>query len=197
MAQRCKTCRHPDAEQINIAIARGQSANSIAKQYGLTVDGVRRHKISGHVPQAILDSFLPQHGLSDESLSQLRRDESAGILLSLSRQRRILLEVQDRAAKARNNEWIVKVANALHRNVELVARAVGEFAQHERAVHQHNSLSVVLSPDYLRLRTGLMEIGRAHPKARSAIVALLSELEGSVPHMDGMPQPKLLEGRAA
>jgi hypothetical protein len=196
MPQRCKTCAHSEREQIDIQLARGLSARSLAKQFGLSIEGVSRHKRNGHVPRAIIDAFPRQTALSDDGLAQLRRDESANVLLSLARQRRVLLEVQDRAAAKRDNEWIVKAANALHRNVELVARSIGEFAQHERAIHQANTLNVLLAPDYLKLRRGLLEALRPHPKARVAVAKVLAEIEGEEPHLDGYAAARQIEARA-
>jgi hypothetical protein len=100
------------------------------------------------------------------------------------------------APTQRDNEWIVKVAHALHRNVELVARSIGEFAQHERAIHQTNVLNVLMQPDYLKLRHGLLEALRPYPKARVAVVQVLAQIEGEPPHLDGVHPPKLIEARA-
>ena len=107
----------------------------------------------------------------------------------------MLLEVQDRAAAKKDNEWIVRAANALHRNVELVARSIGEFSQYERAINTTNVMNVMLQPDYLRLRAGLLEALRPHPKARMAVAQVLQELEGQAPHLDGYAV-KQLEARA-
>ncbi len=185
MGMRCKVCHHPDRERIDIAIARGAQGQAIAKQFSVPANSVSRHRRHGHVAQAIIDAFPKQTDLSNEALSQLRRDESANILLSLARQRRMLLEVQDRAAARHDKEWILRAAHALHRNIELVARSVGEFAQHERAISTTNVLNVMLQPDYIRLRVGLLEAVRPYPKAREAVARVLEELEGEPPHLDG------------
>jgi hypothetical protein len=153
-----------------------------------------RHKRGGHIPKAVIDAFPKQVLLSDDGLSQLRRDESAGILLGLARQRRLLLEVQDRAAAKRDNEWIIRAAHALHRNVELVARAVGEFAQHERAIQTTNVLNVMMLPDYVRLRSRLLEAVRPFREARMAVASALAEIEGEPAHFDGVHPAKLIEG---
>jgi len=97
----------------------------------------------------------------------------------------MLLVVQVRAAARHDKEWIVKAAHALHRNCELVARAIGEFAQHERQMNQTNVMNVMLMPSYLKLRAGLLEALRPHPKAWMAVAQVLQELEGEAPHLDG------------
>jgi hypothetical protein len=196
MPMRCKTCRHPEREKSDIDLARGFSGNSIASRFGLPQESVNRHRRNGHVPRAIADAFPRQTALSDDGLAQLRRDESANVLLGLARQRRVLLEVQDRAAARRDNEWIVRAAHGLHRNIELTARLIGEFAQHERAIHTTNVLNVLMQPDYVKLRCGLLEALRPYPKARVAVARVLAEIEGEEPHLDGYAAPKVLEARA-
>jgi hypothetical protein len=185
MGQRCKVCHHPEREKIDIALARGLSAAGAARQFELPVTSVMRHRKNRHIPQAIIEAFPKRVDLSDDGLSQLRRDESAGILLGLARQRRVLLEVQDRAAAKRDNEWILRAAHGLHRNIELAARAVGTFAEHERAVHTTNVLNVLMQPDYIKLRSRLLEAVRPFPAARQAVALALAEIEGEPAYLDG------------
>jgi DNA-binding transcriptional ArsR family regulator len=185
MPMRCKVCSHPEREKLDIALAQGVAMEPLARRYDLPPSSVRRHRNNGHIPAEIIDAFPRRADLSEEALVQLRRDESAGILLGLARQRRILLDVQDRAAAKKNNEWILKVANALHRNIELVARAVGEFAQHERAIQTTNVLGLMMAPDYIRLRSRLLEAVRPFPQARAAVAQALAEVEGEAAHLDG------------
>jgi hypothetical protein len=187
LSQRCKTCHHPERGQIDIALARGFNSKELAHRYGLPISSIQRHKRNGHIPPAVVDAF-PRHraDLSAEALAQLRCDESAGILLNLARQRRILLQAQDRAEARRDKEWIVRIANAIHRNVELTARAVGSFAEHERAIHQTTNLTVMMTPEYVHLRAGLIKALRPYPAARAAVGEVLAELEGQAVHFDGI-----------
>jgi hypothetical protein len=197
LSQRCRTCNHADRGQIDVALARGQRRTELSRRYGVPVSSIRRHMRNGHIPPAVVDAF-PRHraDLSAEALAQLRCDESAGILLNLARQRRILLQAQDRAEARRDKEWIVRIASALHRNIELTARAVGEFAQHERSLTEVTNLTVMMLPEYVRLRAGLIEALRPFPEARRAVGAVLAELEGAVPHFDGVKTSKVIEARA-
>jgi hypothetical protein len=135
----------------------------------------------------VLDAF-PKHrtDLSADTLAQLRCDESAGILLNLARQRRLLLEAQERAEAKRDKDWSLRCTHALHRNIELTARAVGEFAQHERSLTQVANLTVMMTPEYVRLRAGLIAALRPYPAARKAVGEVLTELEQSPVHFDGI-----------
>jgi hypothetical protein len=186
MTQRCKTCYHPERSAIDIALARGIPGRTIARQFGLPETSVSRHRRHGHVPAEIIAAFPRQTQLNDEALRQLRIDESAGILLSLARQRKLLLQAQERAVTKRDNEWLVRTASAIHRNVELVARACGTFAEHERAIHQTNQIAVMMTPEYVTLRAKLIAALRPFPAAREAVGGVLAELEQAPVHWDGI-----------
>jgi hypothetical protein len=187
MTARCKTCEHPSRAEIDVALARGYPGVEVAQRFGLPKTSIWRHKRNGHVPANVVAAF-PKHrsDLSVEALAQLRADESAGILLHLAQQRRLLLKAQDEAEAAGDREWSLRCTAALHRNIELTARAVGEFAQHERAINQTANLTVMMMPDYVKLRAGLIAALRPHPVARLAVGKVLAELEGEAPHIDGV-----------
>lgn len=187
MTQRCKTCDHPRRGEVDIEIARGLPATEIAKKHGLPRSSVMRHRRNGHVPPSVVAAF-PQHAadLSAEALRKLRADESSAVLLHLAEQRSRLLRLQDEAERKRWRPLVLQAANAIHRNIELVARAVGEFAQHERAVTQVAHLHVMMQPEYVQLRAGLIRALRPYPAARAAVGAVLAELEGRPVHFDGI-----------
>lgn len=46
---RCLVCRHPKVIEIDIALAKGQSVNSLAKQYGINREPLYKHKKKGHI----------------------------------------------------------------------------------------------------------------------------------------------------
>ena len=188
MTARCRTCEHPNRADIDVALARGFDCGTVAKRFGgINIWNLQRHKRNGHIPPSVIAAF-PKHrsDLSVEALHQLRCDESAGILLNLAQQRRLLLQAQDKAEAEGDREWSLRCTAAIHRNIELVARAVGEFAQHERAINQTANLTVMMTPDYVKLRAGLIAALRPHPAARLAVGKVLAELEGEPPHIDGI-----------
>ena len=155
MTARCRTCEHPNRADIDVALARGFNAARWLNGSAGNIRNVQRHTRNGHIPPSVIAAF-PKHrsDLSVEALAQLRADEIAGVLLNLAQQRRLLLKAQDAAEAKGDREWSIRCTAALHRNIELTARAVGEFAQHERAVNQTANLTVMMTPDYVKLRAG-------------------------------------------
>jgi hypothetical protein len=194
MTQRCKACEHPRRGEIDIEIARGVSGVEIARRYDLPRASVWRHRRNNHVPASVVAAF-PQHRteLSAEALAKLRAEESQGVLLNLALQRSKLLRVQEVAESRRRNDLVLAAARELHKNIELVARTIGEFAQHERTINQVAHLHVMMQPEYIALRTGLIRALRPHPEARRAVGAVLAELEQVPVHFDGVKTPKAIE----
>ena len=197
MGQRCRTCYHPERSAIDIELARGVDCAKIAKRFGLSDYSVRRHRNTGHVPASILNAF-PRHraDLSAEALTQLRADESAGVLLHLAQQRSTLLRLQDEAERKKWRPLMLQAARELHRNIELTGRTLGTFAEHERAVTQVQNLAILMSPEYVALRGDVIRALSPYPKARAAVAQVLAKVEGQAPHFTGSHPPKLIEAPA-
>jgi hypothetical protein len=68
------------------------------------------------------------------------------------------------------------LSNSIHRNIELVARYLGEMQAHST----QTTISVLLSPEYLQLRNALLRALAAFPEARHAVAATLHEVESGV-----------------
>jgi hypothetical protein len=205
MPARCKTCAHPRRADIDIELARGTSGLEVARRFDLPPSTVWRHKRYGHVPPSVVAAF-PQHRaeLSAEALAKLRAEESQGVLMNLALQRSRLLRLQERADAEGDGSMALAAARELHRNIELVARAIGEFAQHERSISQVAHLHVMMQPEYVQLRSGLIRALRPHPEARRAVGEVLAALEAAPVHFDGIqPVPpwlgnkRLPDGRMA
>ena len=56
MPQRCNTCDHPQRYEVEqLLVGSRTSYQSIADQYGLSKDALRRHVKSGHLTKALVD----------------------------------------------------------------------------------------------------------------------------------------------
>jgi hypothetical protein len=192
MGQRCRTCDHAERSAIDIELARGVACTVLAKRFGLSAEGLRHHKNNGHVPASILNAF-PRYraDLSVETLAQLRADESAGVLLHLAQQRSTLLRLQDECERKGWRPLMLAASKQLHANIELTARSLGTFAEHERSITQVANLQVLLSPEYVGLRGDLIRALSPYPKARQAVAGVLAKIEGSPPHFTGKHPPQI------
>lgn len=80
------------------------------------------------------------------------------------------------------------VASAqLHKNLSIAGQYLGEL------VSQHHttstSISLVLSPQYIELRTAILRALQAHPEARKAVAAAIQRMEAQAAQQP--PQPVL------
>ena len=194
MGQRCRTCDHPERSRwtssspgASNAKSRGSSASRSTACAATRIPATCRRRSSTRSPST--------GGLSAEALAQLRADESAGVLLHLAQQRR-LLRLQDEAESKKWRPLMVRAARELHRNVELTGRTLGKFAEHERAVTQVPHLQVLMSPEYVELRGGLIKAVAGAPEGAGGDGGGAGRLEGAAPHFTGAHPPKLIE-RAA
>lgn len=64
----------------------------------------------------------------------------------------------------------------MHKNIELVGRYLGLFAQH----HVNSQVNILISEDYLRLRQAMTLALRPFPEARRAVAAELHRLEDDI-----------------
>ncbi len=193
MGQRCRTCDHPRRSEIDIELARGVVCTAIAKRFDLPGSSVTRHKKTGHIPASVRDAFSQTAGqLSAEALAQIRAEESQGVLLNLARERSVLFKLQDECIRKGWRPLALAAADKLHRNIELTARALGTFAQHEEAVARVANFQILLQPAYVDLRSNLIAALRPYGKAREAVGEVLAQLEGEVPHFTGK-HPRQIE----
>jgi hypothetical protein len=80
---------------------------------------------------------------------------------------------QDAALDAGDGAKVAYIAGAIHRNLELVGKYLGEFAQHQI----QTSVSIVVSAEYLEFRAALMRALAPYPEARRAVAVALHATE--------------------
>ncbi len=161
MPRKCTVCEHPQAEEINTALLNGVSLRNIAERYSVSKTALHRHKES-HLPADLVkareareiakaDSLLDQViELRDKALSILAKAEQAGDL------RTALQGVRE--AKG---------------CLELLAKLQGELAQ-------EGTVNITISPQWLSLRTVILQALEPYPEARLKLAAALREVEANV-----------------
>jgi len=177
--------RHPERAAIEREIAIGRPCTAIARKYGLHKDAVPRYKAK--LP-AQLKAALAANALKPGvDLEQLRISESDHLLQNLGAQRARLLMMQDCAIEVGQGTVVAMLSAQIHRNLELVGKYLGEFIKHET----HTSISILITPEYLELRTALIQALAPFPEARRAVAAALHRLESKAAE-----PPREIEGTA-
>lgn len=156
MPRVCSVCRHPDRAAIDEAlVARRDSLRDIARQYGLKKDAVARHKAE----------HLPDH------LARAQEAEKVADADTLLEQMRALQEktlaILEAAKDPRTALSAVREARG---NLELLAELVGELA------HQP-TVNVLVSAEWVTVRSTLLDALLPFPEARTAASARLLALE--------------------
>jgi hypothetical protein len=162
---------HVDRARIERDLAIGRPLSRIAAKYKISIWAAHRHK-KRLPPQ--LKAALAGHLLRPgEDLEALRIEESEGILGNLAAQRARLLLAQDAALEMESFGLVAQLSSAIHRNIELVGKYLGEFASHS----VQTSISILIQPEYLDLRAALLRALQPFPEARQAVAATLHEVE--------------------
>ena len=65
---------------------------------------------------------------------------------------------------------VATLPHGIHRNLELVGKYLGEFAQHSVST----TISILVTPEYLDLRAALLRALAPYAEARRAVAATLT-----------------------
>jgi hypothetical protein len=155
---------HPDRARIEFDLARGVPVRTLAKKYGLSIHVLYRYR--AQIPPQLRAAHLGARLKAGADLDKLRIEESEGILQNLALQRARLLLNQDAAMEAGDRREVAYIADVIHRNIKLTGVYLGEFAQHQ----VQTSINILISSEYLELRTDLMRAGAVSgcaPRGRS------------------------------
>jgi hypothetical protein len=162
---------HPDRARIEFDLARGVPPRTVAKKYGVGLHAC--YRLLKRLPPQLRAAHVGQRLKAGADLEKLRIDESEGLLQNLATQRARLLLCQDAALEAGDAAKVAYIAGTIHRNLELVGKYLGEFAQHQITT----TVSVLVSPEYLEFRSALMRALAPYPEARRAVAVALHSIE--------------------
>ncbi|WP_439925581.1 hypothetical protein [Nitrobacter sp. JJSN] len=169
---RCTVCDHDHRHQIEIGLTHGVAGRVLGDRFGLSKDAILRHA-KNHLTPAQRAAILSAQKPAAIDLEALRTAESEGLIASLVAQRARLLVKADFAAEHGDIKGSVAAENAITANLTLVAKLLGQLVQ----VHDVRHTNLLVSPDYLKLRSTLIAALRPFPEAARAVGAALHQLE--------------------
>jgi hypothetical protein len=168
----CSICAHERRHQIELGLVHRVPLRVLAARFDCSRDALHRHRhkhLSPQMAAAILAAQKP----SEVDLEQLQRSESEGLLAQLVTQRARLQQHSDMALELGDVRSAVATERVIVSNLELVAKLLGQLVQR----HEVTRTSILLSPDYLALRSALVAALRPFPEAAKAVGAALHALE--------------------
>jgi hypothetical protein len=155
-----------------LGLVRGMSFRALASRFGLHADAIGRHSANHLSPvqrAALLTAVQP----TAIDLDKLHEQEGANLLANLVAQRGRLQVFGEVAADAGDTRAAVSAEAGITSNLALTAKLLGAIVQRMDVRHS----SILISPDYLRLRSALVDALRPFPEAARAVGAALHRLE--------------------
>jgi hypothetical protein len=158
MPRICSICAHPDKEAIDRALAAGEAAAKIAGRYR-TIDerAIRRHR-SNHLP---------------EKLVKAQEQEDVRQALDVVKTLRVIndvsLSILKEARASSDPGLALRAIDRIQRQIELQAKLLGELDDAQ-------TVNILLSPQWLEIRTAIVEVLAPYPEARSAVAERLMEV---------------------
>lgn len=157
MPQTCSICKHKDLEEINAALVAGETFRNIAEKCSVSITSLHRHK--AHLPNGMVKAKEAQEvAKADTLLAQVGdlRDRAMGLLAKA-----------ERAGDLRTALQGVREAKGC---LELLARLQGEL-------QEQTTINILINPQWLSLRTVILQTLEPYPEARGKLAAALQEVE--------------------
>lgn len=186
--------KNPDRAAIEMALAKGTPIRHIARRYGVSIHVLYRYKSA--LPPQLRVKHVAHRLKAGADLEQLKITESEGILQNLALQRCRLLLVQDAALEAGDRREVAHISDVLNRNIRATGQYLGEFQK----VSTQVSLNILISDEYLTLRSQLMGALAPFPAARKAVALALQASEAKAaatpPVKAELPSPLTIDAVA-
>lgn len=150
----CSVCRHPQRQEIDRALVQGVPDTQVSANFReLSDDSVRRHRES-HLPAALSKA----NGAAEVA----RADDLLGRLHGLQARTDAILEAAEQAGDLRTALGAIRESRG---NLELLARLLGEL--------EPPTVNVILSAQWVELRTLMLRALEPYPAARVAVAGAL------------------------
>lgn len=183
---KCSICKHTARHQIDVGLTHRVSYRALAARFDVSADAVKRHA-DNHLSPAQRAAILAAQKPTAIDLDKLEVTESEGLLAALVTQRARLQTHSEMAADMGDVKAAVSAEKAITGNLDLVAKLLGRLVQR----HEVRSTSLLISPDYLKLRATLVDALKPFPDAARAVGAALHRLESEAA-TEIAPKPKPL-----
>lgn len=156
-----------------MGLAAGVPNLVLARRFGIPNSTLRNHRERHLSPQMRAALALAMRRPDEIDLEALSKSEAEGLLGNLISQRARLQQLSELCIAADDRHGAISVEARVLGNLELTGKLLGELV----SVHEHRHASVLVSPDYIRLRQVLSQTLRAFPDAAAAVSAALAGIE--------------------
>lgn len=175
--RRCTCCHHPRVTSLNRDLCGGQSKASIARKYGLSADAVRRHD-EGHITEEMRREIMVdlkrerQQHVADEL-----NDERLDVASTYDSLARRVGKLIDRAEQNGDDTLALASMEGLRKVLHDMATMQGKLAQQLTV-----QVSLIESPEWIKLRDMLELVFAEHPEAGQMFLSLAQRERLSIAH---------------
>ena len=158
MPRRCTVCAHPEVEAIDMALVAGEPYRSVANRHELLSQAAVQRHSENHLPATLAqakEAEMVAH--ADDLLEQVR---------DLQVRTFAILEAAEASEQHRTALSAIREARG---NLELLAKLLGEL-------DDRPTVNVLISPEWLELRTVIIGALEPYTEARGAV---LRAIEGA------------------
>ena len=151
MPRSCTICGHAARTEIDKALAGGASNRSLASLYDVSEAAVRRHA-GNHLPaKLVLVREAEDVREALDVVKQLKAINAASL--------HILKEAREQGKQG----TALAAIDRIHKQIELQAKLLGELDDRPQ-------VNVLVSPQWLELRTTIITALERHPQARESVL---------------------------
>jgi hypothetical protein len=159
MPRVCTICSHGSRYDIDsILVDRSKPYRDIARQYDVSKDAISRHVSSGHISELVALAADAERGARADTL--LDRIEA------LQSRTLVILEATD---ETHDHRMALSAIREARRNLELIGEVTKEL-------DRTPTLNVHLNPEWIELRTVIVQALDPHPDARQSVVQAIASV---------------------
>ena len=154
MARTCTVCSHPEKEEIDRLLVRGDSIAGIARDFAVSEDALKRH-FYNHVPKTLAASPSAKEITdADKLLSEIEEVKNRALRL---------LDKAENAQDTRVYGPPSQYLKEFREYVRLMAELSGKLAAQPQ-------ITIINNPQWVELRTLIITALEPYPEAREAVV---------------------------
>jgi len=158
MPRTCTICSHPDRAALDTALVSGEALRGIARRYAVSEDALFRHR-SDHIPAALTKAKDAEVVADADTLLSQIRDLH-----------RLAMHILARASAAGDLRTALAGVREARGCLETLLEVEGE-------IDRRPVVNLTISPEWIAVRSAMLEALTPYPDARAAVAGRLVALE--------------------
>lgn len=158
MPRHCTVCDHPQRAAIDTELAGGTALRTIADRFALSKTALIRHKAE-HLPASLVAS----EAAADEA-------RALDVLQQLRAANTLAWQIARQARDSGEPDRVLRALDRILRQISLQAELLEQ-------IDRRPVVNILANPEWVALRTALIEVLRPYPEVRVVVAERLLALE--------------------